>query len=120
MLQPIKFNDENIFEPESWEESSEVIESISSTEAGTDQIAVTRYDKLSISCSFNCSHRWTKKFKEYSKMDYINVSIYDHIDCVYKTHTMRIRDFRISLVQSSWQTPGTNGLWQVSFTLLEF
>ena len=49
MLQ-IKFNDEIIFEPESWEESSEVIESVNQTEAGTDQIAVTRYDKLSISC----------------------------------------------------------------------
>ena len=119
MLQ-IKFNDEIIFEPESWEESSEVIESVNQTEAGTDQIAVTRYDKLSISCSFQCSSRWTKKFKEYSKQDSIAVSIYDHIDETYKTRTMRIRSFKVSLVENSWKTKDTSGLWIVSFSLEEF
>lgn len=117
---PVKFDLETVFTPTSWEESSEVIENINETEAGTDQIAVTRYDKLSVSCSFNCSSVWAAKFKAYSKKDFISVSIYDLIDKVYKVRNMRIRDFKAKLVDNSWNTPGTNGLWEISFTLIEF
>ncbi len=120
MLVPIKFDDEVIFEPESWEETSEVIENVNETEAGTEQIAVTRYDKLSVSCSFQCSSTWAKKFKEYSKKDEIAVSIYDLVDEAYKVRTMRIRDFKASVVANSWKTPNTSGLWNVSFSLKEF
>ena len=52
---PIRFDGENIFTPTSWEEESTVVESVNETEAGTDQIIVTRYDKLSVSASFQCS-----------------------------------------------------------------
>ncbi len=117
---PIKFGQEVIFTPESWEESSEVLENVNATEAGTDQISVTRYDKLSISCSFQCSSVWAKKFKEYSKQDEIEVSIYDLIDAAYKTRTMRIRNFKASVVANSWNTPNTVGLWDISFSLEEF
>ena len=120
MLSPIMFDDEIIFNPESWEEASEVIENINETEAGTEQIVVTRYDKLSVSCSFMCSSVWAKKFKQYSLKDEISVSFYDVIDEAYKVRTMRIRDFKMSLVDNSWKTPGTNGLWEVSFSLKEF
>lgn len=117
---PIKFGQEVIFAPESWEESSQVIENINTTEAGTDQISVTRYDKLSISCSFQCSSVWAKKFKEYSKQGEIAVSIYDLIAEEYKTRTMRIRNFKASLVANSRSTPNTVGLWDISFSLEEF
>ena len=117
---PIKFGQEVIFKPESWEESSEVIESINTTEAGTDQIVVTRYDKLSVSCSFQCSSVWAKKFKEYSKQNEIAVSIYDLIAEAYRTRNMRIRNFKASVVANSWNTPKTAGLWNISFDLEEF
>ena len=117
---PIKFDNEAIFEPANWDEDSEVIETINQTEAGTDQIVVTRYDKLTISCSFQCSSAWTKKFKEYSQQDSIEVSIYDHIEQEYEVRTMRIRDFKAQLVDNSWKISGTNGLWNVSFNLIEF
>ena len=93
----IKFDDEEIIHPESWSEDSEVIETVNETEAGTDQIAVLRYDKLSISCSFNCSHRWAKKFKEYSKQDEISVSFYDILSEENAVRKMRIRDFKAAL-----------------------
>ena len=51
---PIYFDDVKLFTPESWEESYAVIENTNQTEAGTDQVIVTRYDKLSVSASFNC------------------------------------------------------------------
>ncbi len=116
----IKFDDEEIIQPESWSEDSEVIETVNETEAGTDQISILRYDKLSISCSFNCSHRWAKKFKEYSKKDEIDVSFYDILTEENAVRKMRIRDFKAALVDNSWRTPGTNGLWVISFNLVEF
>ena len=116
----IKFDDEEIIEPQSWSEDSEVIETVNETEAGTDQVAVLRYDKLSISCSFQCSHRWAKKLKAYSKQDEISVSFYDILAEENTVRKMRIRDFKAALVENSWKTPGTNGLWIVSFNLFEF
>ena len=116
----IMFDEELIFEPQSWDEESDVIENVNKTEAGTEQIAVTRYDKLSVSCSFQCSSLWAKKFKQYSMKDEIAVSIYDVVDEAYKVRAMRIRNFKMSLVEHSWKTPNTNGLWNVSFSLIEF
>ena len=116
----IKFDGEEIIEPESWSEDSRVIETVNETEAGTDQIAVLRYDKLSISCSFQCSHRWAKKLKAYSKQDEIDVSFYDILAEENTVRKMRIRDFKAALVDNSWRTPGTNGLWVISFSLEEF
>lgn len=88
---PVKFGDEEIPESEEWSEKSSVIENVNQTEAGTDQISVTRYDKLTVSCSFQCSHRWGSKFKAYSKADSISVQMYDIELGGYKTRTMRIR-----------------------------
>ena len=116
----IMFDDEVIFEPQSWDEESDVIENVNETEAGTEQIAVTRYDKLSVSCSFQCSSLWAKKFKQYSMKDEIAVSLYDVVDEAYKVHAMRIRNFKMSLVEHSWKTLNTHGLWNVSFSLIEF
>ena len=117
---PVKFGEEEIPEPEEWSEESSVIENVNQTEAGTDQISVTRYDKLSVSCSFQCSHRWASKFKAYSKKDSISVWMYDIELSGYKTRTMRIRSFKADPVQNSQRTPNTNGLWEISFHLEEF
>ena len=117
---PVKFGDEEIPEPEEWSEESSVVENVNQTEAGTDQISVIRYDKLSVSCSFQCSHRWASKFKAYSKKDSIFVRMYDIELGGYKTRTMRIRSFKADPVQNSQRTPNTNGLWEISFHLEEF
>lgn len=117
---PVKFGDETIPEAESWSEESSVVENVNQTEAGTDQVSITRYDKLSVSCSFQCSHRWAAKFKKYSKQDSIAVKLYDLELGGYKTRTMRIRSFKADPVKNSQRTPNTNGLWEISFNLEEF
>lgn len=117
---PVKFDNEEIPEPEDWAEQSSVIENVSQTEAGTDQVSVTRYDKLSVSCSFQCSHRWAAKFKKYSRADSISVQMYDLEKNGYATRTMRIRGFKADPVKHSQRTPNTNGLWEISFNLEEF
>lgn len=117
---PVKFDTEVIPEAESWSEESSVLENVNQTEAGTDQVSVTRYDKLSVSCSFQCSHRWASKFKVYSKKDSVAVQMYDIELNGYKTRTMRIRNFKADPVKNSQRTPNTNGLWEISFNLEEF
>lgn len=117
---PIYFDDVKLFTPESWEESYTVVESTNQTEAGTDQVIVTRYDKLSVSASFPCSSRWAARFAEFRDKDSIQVKLYDLKTQGYKTRTMRMRNFKTSPEKHSEKTRGTNGLYTVSFDLEEF
>lgn len=117
---PIYFDDIKLFTPEKWEESYEVIETTNQTEAGTDQVIVTRHDKLSVSASFNCSSIWAAKFATFRDQDSISVKIYDLKDQEYKTRIMRMRSFKTGPEKNSEKVKGTNGLYVVSFELAEF
>ena len=117
---PVKFDNETIFTPSSWEEESKVVESVNETEAGTDQVIATRYDKLSVSARFQCSGLWASKFKAYSRRDVIAVSLYDLEIRGYRTRQMRIRSFKAEPEDGSENVKNTNGLWTVSFSLEEF
>ena len=117
---PIYFDDVKLFPPSKWEESSSVVESVNQTEAGTDQIIVTRYDKLSVSASFQCSAGWASKFAAFRDKDSIEVKLYDLKTQGYKTRQMRMRNFKPGLEEHSEKTKGTNGLYTVSFDLEEF
>lgn len=117
---PIYFDDVKLFTPESWEESYAVIENTNQTEAGTDQVIVTRYDKLSVSASFKCSSRWSAKFAEFRDKDSIQVKLYDLKTQDYKTRIMRMRNFKTGPEKNSEKTRGTNGLYTVNFDLQEF
>ena len=117
---PIRFDGESLFTPSSWEEESEVVESVNETEAGTDQVIVTRYDKLSVSASFQCSSAWAGKLKAYSKRDSVTVSLYDIETHAYKNRSMRLRSFKAAPVENSEGNRGTDGPWTVSFKLEEF
>ncbi len=116
---PIKINDEKIIWPESWEESSEVIENVNLTAAGTDQTEITRLDKLSIACEFLCSPEWAMKFKAWSKMDELVLCRYDILSKSDEERIVRMRNFSARLLPESWKiTP--DGIWEVRFDLLEF
>lgn len=117
---PIKFDDTIVPSPDEWIEKSSAVERISTTEAGTDQIAVIRYDKLQIICAFSCTSRWTAEFKKISKKDSVDVNLYDIETAAYKCRQMRVRDFKAKLVKESETTKGTNGLWKITFKLEEF
>ena len=117
---PIRFDGEALFTPASWEEESSVVENVNETEAGTDQIIVTRYDKLTVTASFQCTSTWAGKFKAYSKRDSITVSLYDIETHAYKDRAMRLRSFKAVPADHSEGIRGTDGLWTVSFSLEEF
>ena len=117
---PIYFDDTKLFWPSKWQESYSVIETTKQTEAGTDQVIVTRYDKLSVSCEFKCSAAWASTFTNFRDKDSIAVRLYDLKTRDYKTRTMCIRNFKTAPEKNSEKLASSNGLYTVSFDLYEF
>lgn len=117
---PTFFDDVQMLLPTSWSESSEVIETVNESEAGTDIVDVTRYDKLSISASYRCTDSWAKILKEFSKKDIIVVKRYDYLSNAYEERNMRIRSFKANMMHYSDRIVASNGIWEISFTLEEY
>lgn len=117
---PLMFDNDVMPWPSTWNESSEVVETVSMTEAGTQQTEVVRYDRLKVQVGFNVTDAIAKKLKEYSKQDSIAVKYYDIETDAYKTRNMRIRSFSASLKKDSNALLYVRGVWSISFTLEEF
>ena len=133
---PYKFGDTQILWPLTWDESFTTIEDVQQSEAGTDDVAVTRDDKLSVSASFKVSAYWLGIFKTYKAANSFVLSRYDGTTQGYDTRTVRMRGFTQKRIRWSENvlydgvpvTPNSNedptiaagGLWEVSFTLEEF
>lgn len=117
---PVLINGVALMESNSWEEESNTIENTYETEAGTDQVSVTRYDKLTVSADFRCHSDWLRQFKQWSKADTLTVQMYDAIANGYVSRTMRMRNFKQKLVEYSEKVHDTNGVWNVTFSLEEF
>lgn len=117
---PIYFDDVRIPFPQEWAEQYETIETVNQTEAGTDQVLVARYGKLSVSAKFNCSSRWAAKFAVYMGAGALQVKRYDIKTQDYEVRIMRIRDFQSVPVEGSRNTDGTNGLYTITFSLEEY
>ena len=117
---PVKINNVELFPANKWDEDSEVIEDVQTSEAGTDITTVTRYDKLTVSAEYRCRSQWLGKFKAWSKADTLTVQIYDPVTDKYLSRTMRMRNFKSSLIEFSEKVKDTQGVWNVSFTLEEF
>ena len=49
---PTIINNIQLFPPDKWEETSEVVEETYQTEAGTDQASVTRYDTPAVDAQY--------------------------------------------------------------------
>ena len=116
---PIYFGSEQIPRPIKWQEKYENVDSVNSTEAGTDQVLVVRYGKLSVSAQFNCSSRWAAKFVTYAKGP-IDVKAYDLETQDYKTRSMRLRNLQVTLEENSYNMDGTIGLYTVACSLEEY
>ena len=122
---PILFDNTQILSPSEWNETSNVVETVNVTEAGTDNVEVTRYDKLTISAKFKVAEatnvgEWAKVFKEFSKKPSFTLKRYDILEQGYEERTVRMRDFTAELMAKSDLLPSINGIWNISFTLIEF
>lgn len=117
---PTIINNIQLFPPDKWEETSEVVEETYQTEAGTDQASVTRYDKLAVDAQYRVNSEWLKQFKMWAKVDSLDVSIYDATANGYTNRVMRMRGFKASPVEWSERMKDTDGIWNISFSLEEF
>ncbi len=122
---PILFDTTQILSPSQWDEKSEVIENVNQSEAGTDNVEVARYDKLTVSARFKVAESstagtWAKTFKEFSKKASFTLKRYDILAEAYEERTVRMRNFFASLDRKSDLLPNINGVWDISFDLIEF
>lgn len=116
-----KFNTTEISIPDmSWEETFEVIENTSSSEAGTDIVAVVRYGKLMVSCSYKVTSVWVKIFETFRDMPYFTLTRYNQKTETYDERRVRMRGYRASKVRHSESLSVTQGIWKVSFKLIQF
>lgn len=126
---PTMFDSTEILSPTSWKETSNVIETVNQSEAGTDLVDVTRYDKLIVDASYTIAETcetggvgngWAKTFKEFSKKPSFTLKRYDPLVGGYEERTVRMRKFSADIVKKSDLFDDINGAWRISFTLEEF
>lgn len=103
-----------------WSRGYENLSNVSETEAGTDDVEVIRKGKAVIGAEFNCSDRWASILSAFNDQQSIQVRFYDIKTKDYVTLKMRMEDLNIDEVQDSDRVSGTNGLYIVSFSLVEF
>lgn len=126
---PTMFDSTEILSPTSWKESSNVIETVNQSEAGTDLVDVTRYDKLIVDASYTIAETyetggvgngWAKTFKEFSEKASFTLKRYDPLVGGYEERTVRMRSFSAELIKKSDLFDAINGGWRISFKLEEF
>lgn len=122
MAHIIKINNVVMPQPQQWDEAYEEVEVVNTTEAGTDQVNLIRSGKLAVTASFNCSSRLYETLFMLYKERTVTLKRFepDQDPETSDTRTMRIRGFTASRQLYSGTTPGTNGVWLVSFTMNEF
>lgn len=118
---PIKLNNVTLLFPTSWDERYSQVESVNVSEAGTDIVQVTRLLKLTLSLGYNVTGTLLPTFEYFRNRpdETITVSVFDADADNYVTKTMRMRNFKKSLKRKSQELGDVNGIWSVSFDLIE-
>ena len=116
---PIYFNDAVIPFPISYNASYDVVENVNTSEAGTDLVDMVRNDKLSLSMSFKMTSENVRMIRVFSRMRTFTLKIYDTLEDDYIERTVRMRNYKENLIPKSERISISNGLWEISFDLLE-
>lgn len=117
---PLKFNNDVMYYPGSFEVDEDVVENVNLTEAGTDQVQLVRTGKVVLNFATRCLAEWLAKYKSYSALASFTVSYYDVSVNGYVTKTVRMRNFKYTLVKHSYDLEDIMGVYDVSFVLKEF
>lgn len=110
----LKFNGESFPNPSSVTMTSQTIENVSQSEAGTDLVTMVRASKKSWNMNFNLSSRTKETLKALCLLETVTM-IY-----MGSSYTVRIRDFNEQLVPNSEWADNTEGLFTVSVKVMEF
>ena len=113
-------NTEVPLKKQQWNRSYVNICNIAQTEAGTDDVEYIRFAKTTIAASFKCTDDWAKFFAECNNKPSLTVKFYDLQTETYVEKTMRMDSLTANEIKYSDQVDVSNGLYNVSFRLLEF
>lgn len=126
---PITINNHELPSPSSWQISFGVIETVMTTEAGTDVVDATRVGKITITAQFKLAEgasstdaigQEVKTLQGFATAGVLTVKYYDPGTAAYIEKTMRMRDFSATLVAKSDKLTAVNGVWNVGFKLIEY
>ena len=117
---PVLFDSTEIIRPEKWGVKNDAVKQEYETEAGTDVVAWTRKRKLIISAGFVCNDTWVTTFASYLDAGEFTLKFYNPMTGSYETHQVRMEDFSADLHKESFDSGGTIGLYDVSFSLKEY
>lgn len=123
---PLLFGSTPLLFPTSWNEKYTQIENVNVSEAGTDIVQISRTEKLTLSLSYKITGSLLPTFEYYRKhpAETISVSIWDAegggtATEGYVVKTMRMRNFSKTLARKSQELGSVNGVWDISFDLIE-
>lgn len=118
---PYMINNTAIPFPTSVEDSREVKENVNESETGKDILQIRRVGKRSLAYTYRLLGDWIPTFESWAdSTTALTVKIYDSTQQNgYIEKSMRMRDFRKSLVKNSADLYGIMGIWDISFTLIE-
>lgn len=117
---PIKINNTAIPFSGAMDENYDTIETVNTSEAGTDIVQVARVDKLKLSISYTMLSDFIPTLEGWkNSTTYLTVDIFDFTMGAYKQRQMRLRNYKKSLVKNSQDLSVTTGIWKVSFDLIE-
>lgn len=117
---PIKINNTAIPFSGSMDENYDTIETVNTSEAGTDIVQVSRLGKLKLSISYTMLSDFIPTLEGWrDSTTYLTISMYDFTMNAYKDRQMRMRNYKKSLVKNSQDLTVTTGIWKVSFDLIE-
>ena len=102
-----------------WSMSLETVETVNTTEDGHDDVELTRLGKRKITASYKVTDSWALFFRSMYSAGTVTVSVYDTLTQAYDTFDVRVRNYKESLVRKSDTLSATNGIYNISFDLLE-
>lgn len=119
---PVYMNSTEIpFFASSWQRKPKKLQNANQSEGGRDIIQQIRKDKMEISVSYDIAdYTWVKFFEELNEMDSFVLKEYSPKLNAYSERTVRIEDFADNPVDHSEKLSSVIGVWNVSFTLVEF
>ena len=117
---PMMFNQTVIPFPRDYSETSQVKESVLQTEAGTDVVTISRYNKLHATMSFVCLQSTVQVLGGFRDVDSFTFKRYNPIIDDYEQKTVRMRNYNCKPRKGSEDLKEVSGVWEVSFDLEEF
>lgn len=103
-----------------WEISYDNLANVNETEAGTDDVDVIRKGKRIIGAEFYCADRWASILTGFNDHQSIQVKYYDIKTRQYVTVKMRMEELHVTQIEDSERVQNTNGLYIITFDLVEF